>query len=370
MIDKVDPFQNEGLRQLVETIAGKLYYVGFDSDGRERDERLINGVFEAFVESGLEGAEAYCSEYTEDDAVEAGDQLNADIRAELAKYEDEIAELMAADPLLAALVAYDLEQAVIDEIAEKVIAADTSKPLDIIASSVDILCAYVPGLPAGLSVEDLNVDAIGGLPLYLGFVPNDAYAAFFAFANVSKQDWLSYIEQEHHIALDRPASGPEQYAGHVQDFVRLAEAWNATDWETDASRPALVSLQDLERICDNSYHFANPTLFVKLPLRRFIETVDLNQPLELQPGRHGAIGEWGLHQFIHGAGYVEAVIKQPIVIQPHSGRWLASENPNGFLIGMRKVYDPVEQHLAPVLVSNKRAAVLAPAVDDGLSPGP
>jgi len=345
-----DPLQNGGLRQIVEKIADNIYFTAFDDDGGCSEE-LANEVFARFVEGGLEAAEDHIRDHLDLDY--AADQLRGEILRRLAHYEDELSELMADDPILAALVAYDLEETVIGAIADRVMEQDTSRPLDAIGRGAEVLVAYVPGLPTDLGIEDQNIQALAdpNLPLSIAMLPGPAYRSFFEFINLPKETWLSHVEAVHGVRLDVDNGGNDQLK--ASDASRLAREWQAADWPVDPSRPSLVELGMVQDIIDNSYELTLPTLFIKVPLRRFIENVDLGRPLTLSPGRKGNVGEFGLHQFIHGAGHVEGVITQPITIQPGKGRWLASEHPKGTLVGMRRTYDPVESHLSPQWEPNK-----------------
>lgn len=346
---------NPLLKELTEQIVDRVFYEPFSSEGREQDETLSNGVFEAFVAGGLEGVKKFCVDYAMGDGSAWGprDQLSEDIRR-LVSLEDEAIEvILARDRNLRAMGPEGFEEAFIEALVERVEAAADQDPLGIIPGPMDVLVAYAPGLPADLSIEDRLVNSISPyLPNDLGYMPGPALASFFEFANLSKSEWLEHVRDIHGINLLDPASGAEKYPDHAGEFEKLAKGWASLDWETKVYAPRLISVDEASTIIENASDSSTPTLFVKFPLFRFITEVDLNRPLELLPGIKQCVGELGLHDFINGSGYVDSFVKVPISIEPGKGQWLASEKPRGFLTGMRKVYDPTERHLSPVFKTN------------------
>ena len=224
--------------------------------------------------------------------------------------------------------------------AEALEAADTSKPMDGIASSIRVIVGFMPGQEDGIpNVEDESIQGADKSihPEYV--VPERLLAAYLSFVNVPKDELLAAWTE---LAVD--PLNPLRLAHDTDyDFERRVERagqWAAFDWPTDPERPRLQTPEQILEVMENAGYCSVPTLAFRVPLKDFL-TRDWEAPLHLAAGPHGRVGDLGLHNFIHGGGYTRANT-EAVTLPAGRGGFISTETT---AYGYASVYDMSKSYL-------------------------
>lgn len=194
-------------------------------------------------------------------------------------------------------------------------AKDHSKITDLING--EHLMTWIPGWGARLALEDLNVtcDAITGS--YMDVVPDEIFANWLRLMNISSDEWKEVVENNGGSLAGVEKGGYQWDAFHVE--------------KVNPDKPPLVNPANVALIIENTNGYGVPTLAVNVRIEKL---------LSLRPGDQISIrgGQFGLHDYINGSGYVEDLLEEPIQITFSPGEWTVDKAPRYHGYGIDSVY--------------------------------
>lgn len=173
------------------------------------------------------------------------------------------------------------------EIAEAIIAADRSEPVDAVRGTEVVVC-YVPGLSKARRLEDTMTSCWTASSSSLTVKPDAAMMRLLSLANVSVGQWLDAVEEVNGERLDAYGGGPE--------WTReRAAAWSEAEAACDPSSPPLVKPKRLVEAVDACWLGFTPMIAFSADAATLLGR-DWDRALGVKGG------VLGLHDFVNGSG--------------------------------------------------------------------
>jgi len=224
--------------------------------------------------------------------------------------------------------------------AEAMVAADTSKPLDVIPSHAVVEVYKIFGVdgPAD-DVDQVSVQNVSPVFRVGTVIPGQGLQAFFEAANLSFGDFAAHVAETDGVDL-RAGPGDEALVA----WLTAADYWGdrgaareralqrAGQWRDfrpghAPDKPSVITAEDMYTVIENAGGYSFP-MFVSRPRLKELLAHDWTRGLEFGPdtslgGRSFSGGFVGLFDSLNGSGYVTEA-RAPVTVAPGLDGWKVS----------------------------------------------
>ena len=171
-----------------------------------------------------------------------------------------------------------------------------------------ILLSYIPGMSWGLTPEDYMTQATDSVSSPATIHCTAAVQNLFAFAGISKKEWVDWCVENKGISpIRRPKGTISSY--EPTPLLTCKQMWTVIEEASYGGVPCYtisISERDLK-----AHDFSKQML---------CEPISWGS----RDSKHTACGWYGLHDFVWGSGYVDS-IKTAVIIPAGIDSWIATE---------------------------------------------
>lgn len=280
------------MSDMIERFVKTLAFRRYSKAVSVYETEVVEGAVTKFL---LTGSEYFVSEHVEEslDKVEELEDLVNDVRT--SDFFDALVKATAATVRegFPAATSEQVEVISSDRVLERAVQVahdlDPSTPLDAVKGTSLVFC-YVPGLDAASTLEETMTSYWSDESSSLTIRPDMVFARFLKLAGVSKEQWLTTVEEV--CGVDLREDPPQGSAAWMWE---RAEAWRRFNPPDEAGRKPITRISDIVEAVDNVPGGFTPSIAFMADAHAIV-TRDWNKPLSVKGG------VIGLSDLINGSG--------------------------------------------------------------------